>query len=89
MFGGDFMFELKSQFSPRGDQSQAIEALTNGIERGLRHQVLLGVTGSGNAYKPNKRVTANANYVLYAYWKLVDLPLVRCLLLTIAFPSDS
>jgi len=38
-------FELLSDYQPRGDQPQAIEELVSGIERGDRHQVLLGVTG--------------------------------------------
>ncbi len=44
------MFKLQTDFSPRGDQPQAIGALVNGIERGLRQQVLLGVTGSGKTF---------------------------------------
>lgn len=43
-------FRLFSPFSPTGDQPQAIEALTAGVEAGLEHQVLLGVTGSGKTY---------------------------------------
>jgi excinuclease ABC subunit B len=40
-------FRLVAPFQPTGDQPQAIEKLTDGLERGLRHQTLLGVTGSG------------------------------------------
>ena len=43
-------FELVSDFQPRGDQPNAIEALSEGVELGLRHQVLLGVTGSGKTF---------------------------------------
>ena len=43
-------FELISPYSPCGDQPQAIEELVAGIERGDRHQVLLGVTGSGKTF---------------------------------------
>ena len=43
-------FKLISPFQPQGDQPQAIEQLTEGIERGDRHQVLLGVTGSGKTF---------------------------------------
>jgi len=43
-------FTLTSVYSPRGDQPQAIEELVAGIERGDRHQVLLGVTGSGKTF---------------------------------------
>lgn len=43
-------FELVSDYQPCGDQPQAIDELVEGIERGDRHQVLLGVTGSGKTF---------------------------------------
>jgi len=43
-------FKLVSEFKPSGDQPQAIEKLINGIYKGQRHQVLLGVTGSGKTF---------------------------------------
>ena len=43
-------FKLKSNYSPTGDQPQAIEKLVEGINDGLRTQVLLGVTGSGKTF---------------------------------------
>ncbi|MGB0387427.1 MAG: excinuclease ABC subunit UvrB [Ardenticatenaceae bacterium] len=43
-------FKLVSDFKPMGDQPQAIEELVNGIDDGLGHQTLLGVTGSGKTY---------------------------------------
>jgi len=43
-------FSLQSEFSPKGDQGQAIAALTDGIQKGQRHQALLGVTGSGKTF---------------------------------------
>ncbi|SHJ06475.1 Excinuclease ABC subunit B [Malonomonas rubra DSM 5091] len=43
-------FELTSDYQPRGDQPQAIQELVEGIERGDKHQVLLGVTGSGKTF---------------------------------------
>ncbi len=43
-------FELKSKFKPSGDQPEAIEKLAEGIEDGLKSQVLLGVTGSGKTF---------------------------------------
>jgi excinuclease ABC subunit B len=43
-------FKVISEFQPTGDQPQAIEKLSQGIESGFRHQVLLGVTGSGKTY---------------------------------------
>jgi len=44
------MFELITNLEPCGDQPHAIESLSEGIEAGLRHQVLLGVTGSGKTF---------------------------------------
>jgi excinuclease ABC subunit B len=46
----DTRFELVSDFEPKGDQPRAIDELTAGIERGEKHQVLLGVTGSGKTF---------------------------------------
>ncbi|PCJ45685.1 MAG: excinuclease ABC subunit B [Gammaproteobacteria bacterium] len=43
-------FELVSDFSPTGHQPAAIEGLIDGLESGLSHQVLLGVTGSGKTF---------------------------------------
>jgi len=43
-------FELVSNYQPRGDQPAAIEELAQGVLRGDRHQVLLGVTGSGKTF---------------------------------------
>jgi excinuclease ABC subunit B len=43
-------YQLVSSFRPQGDQPQAIETLVKGIEGGKRHQVLLGVTGSGKTF---------------------------------------
>ena len=44
------MFKLHSEFTPTGDQPQAIEYLTKGIEEGKKFQTLLGVTGSGKTF---------------------------------------
>jgi excinuclease ABC subunit B len=43
-------FQLISPFEPKGDQQHAIDALCKGIDKGERHQVLLGVTGSGKTF---------------------------------------
>src|SRR3989339_895302 len=43
-------FHLKSPFKPTGDQPQAIDKLEAGLRRNLRHQTLLGVTGSGKTF---------------------------------------
>jgi excinuclease ABC subunit B len=49
-------FRVQSDYTPKGDQPRAIDALTEGIERGDRHQTLLGITGSGK--------TATASWVI-------------------------
>ena len=43
-------FKLQAEFKPSGDQPQAIEALVNGVEKKYKHQVLLGITGSGKTF---------------------------------------
>ncbi|OIN84712.1 excinuclease ABC subunit UvrB [Francisella sp. TX07-6608] len=43
-------FNLVTKYAPAGDQPQAIQSLVDGINTGLQHQVLLGVTGSGKTY---------------------------------------
>jgi len=43
-------FKLAGHYEPRGDQPQAIADLVDGVERGERHQTLLGVTGSGKTF---------------------------------------
>ena len=43
-------FEMQTDFSPRGDQPQAIETLVQNIKKNKNHQVLLGVTGSGKTF---------------------------------------
>ena len=43
-------FKIHSDFSPKGDQPEAIKELTEGVLRGEKHQVLLGVTGSGKTF---------------------------------------
>ena len=44
------MFKLHSEYKPTGDQPQAIEYLSKGIEEGKKFQTLLGVTGSGKTF---------------------------------------
>jgi excinuclease ABC subunit B len=43
-------FKLVSDYKPQGDQPEAIDALVRGLEEGEKHQVLLGITGSGKTY---------------------------------------
>ena len=49
-------FKLHSSYQPRGDQPAAIEQLTRGLEAGEKHQVLLGVTGSGKTFTMAKLI---------------------------------
>lgn len=74
-------FQLISPFDPKGDQQHAIDALSEGLERGFTHQVLLGVTGSGktftianvvaNVQKPSLVIAPNKTLAaqLYAEFK--------------------
>ena len=50
--------KVHSDFSPSGDQPDAIERIVNGLNDGLLHQVLLGVTGSGKTYTMAKIIEA-------------------------------
>jgi excinuclease ABC subunit B len=54
------MFDLVSPFPPAGDQPQAIAKLTDARASGIRHPVLLGVTGSGKTFTV-ANVIANLN----------------------------
>jgi excinuclease ABC subunit B len=49
-------FKLHSSYQPRGDQPAAIDQLTRGLEAGEKHQVLLGVTGSGKTFTMAKLI---------------------------------
>jgi len=70
-------FTLSSQYKPAGDQPRAIEELTQGINSGLEHQTLLGVTGSGKTFtmvnviqsvqKPTLVITHNKTLVSQLY----------------------
>ena len=43
-------FKLHSEFQPKGDQPEAIRQLVEGLNEGISHQTLLGVTGSGKTF---------------------------------------
>ena len=43
-------FKIRADYRPTGDQPEAIEQLANGLVKGLKHQTLLGVTGSGKTF---------------------------------------
>ena len=76
-------FKITSEFTPRGDQPQAIRELTEGLLRGDRHQVLLGVTGSGktftianviaNVNRPTLIIAHNKTLAAQLYGELKDL----------------
>jgi excinuclease ABC subunit B len=51
-------FKLSSDYEPQGDQPQAIEQLVRGVDGGEKHQVLLGVTGSGKTFTMAKVIAA-------------------------------
>ena len=52
------IYDLRSNFTPSGDQPQAISELVRGIDNGEKNQVLLGVTGSGKTYTMAKVIEA-------------------------------
>ncbi|MGO1989925.1 DEAD/DEAH box helicase family protein, partial [Mammaliicoccus vitulinus] len=45
-----FPFKIHSDYSPQGDQPEAIKSLVKGIKDGKRHQTLLGATGTGKTF---------------------------------------
>ena len=57
-------FKLVSEYQPRGDQVTAIDELVRGVEEGEKHQVLLGVTGSGKTFTMAKVAQAANRTVL-------------------------
>lgn len=64
------LFEISSPFKPAGDQPQAIEKLVEGLEDGLAHQTLLGVTGSGKTFTmANVIATVNRPTIIMAHNK--------------------
>ena len=75
-------FKLVSKFKPTGDQPAAIEQLTRGIQSGEKHQVLLGVTGSGktfsmanliaNTQKPALVISPNKTLAAQLYQELKE-----------------
>lgn len=77
------IFKLNSELSPKGDQPQAIEELTDGVLKGLKHQVLLGVTGSGKTFtiahvianvgRPTLVISHNKTLAAQLYGELKEL----------------
>jgi excinuclease ABC subunit B len=82
LFGG-LMFEIKTDLTPCGDQPDAIKTLSDGLRKGLSHQVLLGVTGSGktfaiahviaNVQKPTLVIAPNKTLAAQLYGELKNL----------------
>ena len=76
-------FELATAFEPKGDQPAAIAELTRGVERGERHEVLLGITGSGktftianvirNTQKPTLILAPNKTLAAQLYGEMKEL----------------
>ena len=75
---------LIAAFQPAGDQPQAIEALVEGIDSGVKHQTLLGVTGAGNltvfeeVYRILKRCWAAATFSYEGEFSKVPVPYAGC-----------
>ncbi len=76
------MFTIASKFKPTGDQPEAIKKLTKGVKKGLGHQTLLGVTGSGktftianviaNTKKPTLIISHNKTLAAQLYQEFKD-----------------
>jgi excinuclease ABC subunit B len=76
-------FKIHSDFSPKGDQPEAIRELSEGLLRGEKHQVLLGVTGSGKTFtianviekveRPTLVIAPNKTLAAQLYGELKDL----------------
>ncbi|HEY4520469.1 MAG TPA: excinuclease ABC subunit UvrB [Candidatus Paceibacterota bacterium] len=58
------IFKLQSKYQPTGDQPQAIEKLVAGLKEGRKHQVLLGVTGSGKTFSISKVIERHSRPTL-------------------------
>ena len=54
-------FRLHAPYQPTGDQPEAIAQLVEGIQKGMRNQVLLGATGTGKTFTMANVITAAAN----------------------------
>ncbi|GAC1619253.1 MAG: excinuclease ABC subunit UvrB [Candidatus Acidiferrum sp.] len=71
-------FKLRSHYLPRGDQPAAIEQLLRGVEAGDKHQVLLGVTGSGKTFTMAKLIEeSNRPAVVLAHNKTLAAQLYQ------------
>src|ERR1700722_17978108 len=76
-------FELSTHFDPKGDQPAAIAALKHGLATGEKHQVLLGITGSGKTFsianvlahnqKPTPLLAPNKTLAAQLYGEMKEL----------------
>ena len=81
-------FQLHTPFPPAGDQPEAIQQLTEGILNGEKHQILLGVTGSGktftianviqNVQRPTLVLTHNKTLVAQLYGEFQTILPGKC-----------
>src|SRR5688572_20999741 len=76
-------FKLRSEFTPKGDQPQAIAALCKGLDENRRYQALLGITGSGKTFtianviqhyqRPTLIIAPNKTLAAQLYAEMRDL----------------
>ncbi|MEE8605957.1 MAG: excinuclease ABC subunit UvrB, partial [Candidatus Aminicenantaceae bacterium] len=71
-------FDLHSEFAPKGDQIGAISQLTESLSKGTKHQVLMGVTGSGKTFTmANIIITANRPVLIISHNKTLAAQLYQ------------
>ncbi|HWM90984.1 MAG TPA: excinuclease ABC subunit UvrB [Thermoanaerobaculia bacterium] len=71
-------FEIVSRFTPQGDQPEAIQQLVEGVQRGDKEQVLLGVTGSGKTFTIAKLIeTVNRPTLVLSHNKILAAQLFQ------------
>lgn len=90
-------FEVVSPFEPSGDQPEAIRQLCDGLRRGERNQVLLGVTGSGKTFtmakiieemkKPTLIMAPNKILAAQLYAEMKEF--FRTTMLSISYPTTT
>jgi excinuclease ABC subunit B len=65
-------FELVSDYKLAGDQPQAVDALVDGLEKGMKEQTLMGVTGSGKTFTmANVIARVNKPTLIFAHNKIL------------------
>ena len=76
-------FVLHSKYKPTGDQPEAIEKLTEGINAGYKEQTLLGVTGSGKTFTmaniiANINLSAPCHRASHTFFRAINLSYMVC-----------